>query len=520
MTDTRLTAATDRFTLLTVAIAALGAGLVLGREFTFGAVFTPDSASYISAARSLLAGEGLLRWDGNPYSAWPPLYPLLLAAASLGIFDPIAVAGPLNAVIFGLTIFIVGRYLRQRLASRFLAAWSCLATALAIPLVTISSWALTETLLILLTTLALIQTDRFLTEGKTRTLVWAAVFSALALQSRYIGVVVPVFIGLLLLFQRGPMARRAGRVTAYSLIVAVPTVLWFLRNLLTVGVIKKYRPPGGDPLMMLRDVFDILWSWAQINSAAVVLATLACIFVVVQWRRLTVADWRPFRLFTGFALTYIVLLIATLSLLTGAYPHRIGERFMVPVYIPLLIAVVFVLDRVLDHERERKMLGSVGGLPVVRTMMPGKKGSLLAAIVMIVLSLGAASQIFPNVSGIIKANRGEIHLALSGPRWSGSETMRYLRENPVAGEILSNTPYPLSLYLGRNYKYSSYHYMPKVSRAGLERLLIPDGAYIIWFYRPTWNRHEYVYGGSDLELIPGLEPVAELADGIVFRVAR
>ena len=203
MTDTRLTAATDRFTLLTVAIAALGAGLVLGREFTFGAVFTPDSASYISAARSLLAGEGLLRWDGNPYISWPPLYPLLLAAASLGIFDPIAVAGPLNAVIFGLTIFIVGRYLRQRLASRFLAAWSCLATALAVPLVTISSWALTETLLILLTTLALIQTDRFLTEGKTRTLVWAAVFSALALQSRYIGVVVPVFIALLLLFQRG-----------------------------------------------------------------------------------------------------------------------------------------------------------------------------------------------------------------------------------------------------------------------------------------------------------------------------
>ncbi len=203
MTDTRPTAATDRFTLLTVAIAALGAGLVLGREFTFGVVLFSDSASHIGAARSLLAGEGLLRWDGNPYISWPPLYPLLLAAASLGIFDPIAVAGPLNAVIFGLTIFIVGRYLRQRLASRFLAAWGCLATALAIPLVTISSWALADTLLILLTTLALIQTDRFLTEGKTRTLVWAAVFSALALQSRYIGVVVPVFIGLLLLFQRG-----------------------------------------------------------------------------------------------------------------------------------------------------------------------------------------------------------------------------------------------------------------------------------------------------------------------------
>ena len=117
----------DRFTLLTAAIAALGAALVLGRVLPFGVRLTPDSAHYIAAARSLLAGEGLLGFDGSP----SPLYPLLLAAASLGIFDPVVVAGPLNAILFGLTVFVVGRYLRQRLEFRFLAAWACLATTLA-----------------------------------------------------------------------------------------------------------------------------------------------------------------------------------------------------------------------------------------------------------------------------------------------------------------------------------------------------------------------------------------------------
>ncbi len=190
----------DRFTLLTAAIAALGAALVLGRVLPFGVLVNSDSAHYIAAARSLLSGEGFLRFEGSPFSTWPPLYPLLLAAASLGTFDPVAVAGPLNAILFGLTVFVVGRYLQQRLASRLLAAWGCLATALAVPLLEWSSYAASEPLFILLAILALVQTDRFLADGRHRTLVWAAAFSALAWQTRYVGGAVPAFCGLLLLF--------------------------------------------------------------------------------------------------------------------------------------------------------------------------------------------------------------------------------------------------------------------------------------------------------------------------------
>ena len=75
---------TDRFTLLTIAIAALGGALVLGREFTYGVTLGTDSASFVAAARSLLAGGSLLDFAGRPYVDWPPLYPLLLAAAGLG----------------------------------------------------------------------------------------------------------------------------------------------------------------------------------------------------------------------------------------------------------------------------------------------------------------------------------------------------------------------------------------------------------------------------------------------------
>lgn len=175
---------------ITVASALLGAAAVLGHLFTFGVALSSDSAHYIAAARSLLDGEGLLGFGGRPLTTFPPLYPLLLATASLGLFDPITVAGPLNAAIFGLTALVVGRHLRQRLESRFLAVWGCLSTALAAPLTKWSSWALSEPAFILLATSALIQTDKFLADGRLRALGWAAVFSALAWQTRYIGVAV------------------------------------------------------------------------------------------------------------------------------------------------------------------------------------------------------------------------------------------------------------------------------------------------------------------------------------------
>ena len=92
----------SRLTLLIAGTAVLGVALVLAREATYG-VWLPgrDSLQYIAAARNLLAGRGLTGYEGAAFTTWPPGYPLLLAAASLGVFEPVKVAGPLNAALFG-----------------------------------------------------------------------------------------------------------------------------------------------------------------------------------------------------------------------------------------------------------------------------------------------------------------------------------------------------------------------------------------------------------------------------------
>ncbi len=514
----------DRFTLLAAAFAALGAALVRGH----GVALATDAAYFIAFARSLLGGEGLLNFEGFPDTLWPPLYPLLLAAASLGTFDPVAVAGPLNAVVFGLTVFVVGRYLRQRLESRSLAAWGCLATALAPPLTRWSAWAHSETLFVLLAVLALIQADRFLDGGRLRSLVWAAAFSALAWQTRYVGGAVPAIVGLLLLLHPGmgasfSMARRAGHVAVYSSVAATPTALWFLRNFLVTGELTRHGPPPGYPVsMMLGDVLDILWSWALANGTAV-LAPLVCVLVAARWKRLSVAGWSPVWVFGGFALAYLVLFVLAASLVVRILHGEVPRRYLVPLYVPLLVAGAFALDRVLVHERERPLLGSVGNLSVVRAAMPGKGGSVLAAIVAVVLSLGVANQAITNVSRIAKASRGELELGFNEPRWTGSETLRHVRENLSAKRerTYTNAPEPLSLHVNRNREYAPCcrRLRLRVDRLGRQLAEIPDDAHVVWF-RATWNADLFDYGEAELRSLPVLEPVAELADGVVFRVKR
>lgn len=103
----------DRLTLLLATLAVVGAVLVMARQVNYGVVLVADAPVYLSVADSLRAGTGFAAFSDWNYSLWPPLYPMLLAAASLYVFDPHDVAGPLNAGILGLTIFAVGHCLRR-----------------------------------------------------------------------------------------------------------------------------------------------------------------------------------------------------------------------------------------------------------------------------------------------------------------------------------------------------------------------------------------------------------------------
>ena len=506
--------------LLPGALAALGAGLVLALEVTWGVALHWDSGAYLAAARNLQAGNGFHMFNGTPYTSWPPLYPLLLAVASLDVFDPLAVAGPVNAVIFGLTIFVVAQYLRRRLESRFLVVWAGLSLALAAPLTRLASWALTEPLFILLATLALIRTDDYLTANKTSSLAWAAVCAALAWQTRYLGAAVVAAAALFLLCQRGARpTQRARRAAGFALAAAAPMALWLARNRLYTGSAiggRRNRTPYSLP-EVLSDLgrgfadwvyFDLplvpSFEWLRLVPAAGLLVVGGAFIVIGAATRRSMPrmpfDWRPCYVFGGFALIYLMLTSAAVML--GATHHRVQARFLTPMYVPLLVTAAFALDRLLSSVRQHP-------LPLPGRVPPRVAGAVVIAA-LCVWMVGAVEPGAREIARINSCNTCQGTLSYQ----ADSETVKHLRQHPIEGVVRSNRP--LFLYLHTDAATARYDYL-SVWDEELQRwsFVLQDDEYVVWF---DDDRRDSDYDLARLRAWFGLVPVAELADGAVFVV--
>ena len=106
-------------------------------------------------------------------------------------------------------------------------------------------------------------------------------------------------------------------------------------------------------------------------------------------------------------------------------------------------------------------------------------------------------------------------------RWDQSETIAYLRANPVDGRVYCNRFGLLHslLALGElasmfEGKYPTLAEKIEQSLAGIE-----DGAYVVWL-KPAEAHSNYDFDDADLRALPGVETVAERSDGVIFRVAR
>ena len=503
-------------TLLLAAVAALGAGIVLLHGATYGAGLHWDSVNYIGVARSLLAGEGWVQFDGNPYARWAPLYPALLAAPGLIGFDPHAAASPLNAVLFGLTVFAAGHWLRQRIASRLLALWGCLAVALELFLVKgVASWAFSEPAFILLVTLALFAMDQYLRDGKRAALVWAALFMALACLTRYAGFPLVIPLLLILLLQPGMrLLEKVKHSAVFALILIISNGLWLWYNMQRTGMLfgnKKSRH------LTLPEFLDMFFpDPSQKYKAALAVAMLLALVIVIgfvfartsrqpaSWRR-----WSSFYLCCGFILAYFGnMIFSSMRLMV----ELTDPRYWTPIYTPLLFALVFLLDRFLIWMRTRKE-------SAVRLPMIAGTVRLETAVLGILFFIWLGSAVELNRQAVIRANEhpnNEKQFASS--YWVDNDVIHFMREAQVEVPILSNDA--AGVYIHTDpvsvlaMPYELEHLKRKVES------IMPDGSYLVWF-DPVWAPNRLLgYGTPELETMSGLELVARLDGGLIFRINR
>ena len=523
------------FTLFVIAAAILGAALALARTASYGPALVGDSVSYVYAARNLLDGikfeapavSGIT--DPKPFSNWPPLYPVALAAASLGgLFDPYEAAGPLNAAAFGLTILVAGLWMRRRIQSRFIAAWGCLALVLSLPLGWLAGSASAEPLFTLLVTLALIQTCNHLRDGEWKSLFWAAAFTAFAADVKYMGLALLVSVTALLLLQPGvSLVRKARRAAVYALIAAGPAGAWWARNLLLDGLTSPLPKDYSLPSLLL-EMLDLFGGWLlsaperSAPSAASGLAFVLLIALAAGTARTLLhgrpasakgGDWAPLSVFGGFALVFIASHLTIMMTRNEYVLDGIEERHLAPLYVPFALAAAVALDRFSAFAQERKKLGAVR-LRRTKALAGGAGRSRAALMMMAALLAWLALAATATAAEIRQANA--TGLRHDKDDVSDSETAAYLAENPPTGRTFTNWT---TLLILRTEPPARMHRWGRQATLSAVRDWIPqarDDDRIVWFYG-SYQPIPRDFGPSDLRGLSGLETVAELRDGVVFR---
>ena len=507
----------DRFTLLIVVLAGLGTAHILVRTATYGVAVTLDSTFLLSTALNFLAGAGWRDLLGAPLVEWPPLFPLLLAAFGWVGIEPLAVGRWINATAFGLTILAAGLYLHSHLRSRWLVL-----TATAIPVVSLplSHWAshlMTDALFALLTLLALMQLAAFLRRDGRTPLLWASVFTTLAAITRYAGVVL-IGVGVLVLLVRRapPLTTRLKHAIVFGAVSSIPLAGVLTRNWAVSRTLTgPNRSGSGESLSdWLSQVADGFRAWVvppnapdglgYLLSMAAGLVVLAAGAVVV-WSARSVGrggkspafGLGPALPFGVFAVAYLVFMVTIVPLVT---PCPFPVRYLVPVYVPLLVTAVFLLDRFLS-------IKAAGWMAAVRYGL----ASLVVLGALAHVDFSARENLRRTAQAHVAGYRyGSYNTA----RWQHSATLKYIRDNHIEGTIYSNIVglawfWDRTAALRKQRKYREI--VHKMGWAEIEA-----GAHIVWLGK-SYERADFSYDYLDLRVLSGVELVAELADGLVLR---
>ena len=537
----------DRSTLFVIVMAVLGAAHVLVRTSTYGAALTGDAVSYLSAAENLMAGKGLQDFRGTGLLQWPPLFPLLLAAVGLAGIEPLDAARLVNVTACGLIILVSGLWLRRSLRSPLPAMGAVLALSTSYPLGYFSSFIITDPIFVLFTLLALMQMETFSSRTvRWRPLVLAALFTALAALTRYAGIAV-IVTGILMLLLcrkggRGPLAAGLNRTAVYGAISSVPVGAVFVRNYVLFGDYDRKTTRIGQPLLTSLDQIaglfheavmpanvpgwigvSLLWSFVLAVPAGVVIYVYTAIkrrakppfnptvlpSPPIPARTFNVAGWESARPFAMFSLVYPTFIFLVLSWVGGS--GGIFARHLLPLYVSLFLLGPWLFDRFLR----------------IRTHGWQSAAKRVSAALVLIVCLGHfgfwAQKSFDLTAQALES--GFIGDTFNTVQWDQSETITYLRANPVDARVYCNSfgllHGLLALETGTNVR-GKYPTLPSKRHTLARRIedgVYEDGTYIVWLKSVKLASH-YDFDDADLRVLPEVEMVVKLSDGVIFRVDR
>ncbi len=509
-----------------VALASLGAGAIFLSTARYGPGLTPDSANYFSAARSIVAGDGVLDVVGEPLAHFPPVLPSLLALlAGVGV-EPATASRILNALCFALVVAATGS-LTHRVTGNTVAAVSAAGfLLLSAPSLDAFSQALSEAPFVAALACVSLTLVRFAEDPRDGSLLPLALTAALVPMTRYVGVVTIPVVALTIASVSARAGHRRWRAAArFTAIACLPLLLWLTRNVWLTGTLTGRRSAStATPISVLRGFvasaadWVVPWDWLMSlqrysDEPWALLVFFAAAIAVAGWlanglRRWWVApatDHRARAVVMFLALwvaAYSAFLCLTAMLVSF---NPIEPRFLVPILFPSVILAAAGLAPAGETAGSTDSRGPDGAPPEPSAT---RRVAVATSIVVAAVLLAGRS------TSLILQKRAEGAGGYATAEWQESPLIAALEAEPPPDDSISNGADVLFLVFGRRYAW-----VPRVASDNQTASLAAamrrgDPVTVVWFEGIGWR--PYLLERDRLLALGDFEQVRAAADGAVY----
>jgi len=500
-----------------------------------GAGVSPDSTQYLSAAQTVLQGQGLqiLGSEGEliPLMLWPPLFPFILAFfGRLGI-DVYEAARVWNAVMIGANVFLIGVIIaRITYPSKTAPIVGSVLLLLSVDFVSIHAWVWSDPTMLFVGFLGLLLLDKFLVEKK-HVFLLASVFSCgLCLVTRYAAIpFVIVGCTALLLFQRGErLIKRLFVSIAYGILSLLPLIMWTIRNqtltgnsvgrefgfdvgrlrILEVGlkVVSDWVLPGritGEIRGWIGGLFLLTW------------LMFAVIYAVVKAKEdgKSRAHGHSIclpQLLVLFFLIYSFMLLFGNAFFQPGFP--LNNRIMIPLYIVMVIVSTGIAYDVFHWVQPRFCTSDA---------FQKRIWSIPILVLLSIIAVGMGFKLV-HMGKWLKGSYEE-GLGYASRAWRNSAEIRFIEDLPLDALIYSNGPDAIYFLADRLTTLLPGSVQDAEQLSGTERssihnmredLLRNDG-YIVYFRGITWRE---TLGEVQLHQFLDLLPIFGTQSGSIFKL--
>ena len=481
----------------------------------YGLGTSRDSVEYLFTSFNLTKGEGFISFLGQPYTLWPPLYPILLSMLQIaGVVNPLDAALVLQLVTFiWISILISWLFLRMFPQNFLLALVGIVLAGTGVALTWLFQSVGSDYLFIALTLSMVYLCDLYIIYNRMSTIWLMILASALSMLQRYIGITVLLTCALIVFqYSRVTIGEKIKRSVLLS-VSLIPILAWavslprealvrdspssLLENVywFTFSILSWLVPEAelyGHPVRLQ---FGIWGFWVGILVGGVVLWKLP------RKSSRTVAVQAPLFLF-GVVYTMVVIVIASLSSF-----NSLDSRFVSPIFIPLVALIIGLLDRFLSS--------AFVGLKYVKTVFPPSIYILL--LVTLVVSTNRSVN-----SVRLHHETGE---GYTSSTWKSNDVILYWLSHQPDGEYLSFSNYPAGVAV-RSW-HATFSSPRRTAHPNVGEEIIPletyiptlfavgKDAYIVWI-EP--NEYTHVYSIDDLREIVEIEVLYESRDGGIYKI--